>query len=140
MDAPDIDGFSDGGKEEPEVKRCKEAKSRYPCVAEKEHYCAMKKFFSEGHYSEAWKKFEDALTKKKSKSSTPKKVKVGSQEALALYRKNILRRQLRAQRSSKKQGSGLYVEQYCLLLQKNKRQGVRHQGMKKLREMRHPRM
>lgn len=53
---------------------------------EKEHYQAMKQFFSEGTYAEAWKKFEAALQKKTDKESTPKKIKAGSHEAPCIER------------------------------------------------------
>lgn len=77
----------------------------------------MREFFVSGEHAEAWKKFEATLTKEKNKreegkeepekgessqkKESPTKLRAGSHEALAVYKKQLLQRQIKSQKESK---------------------------------------
>lgn len=77
----------------------------------------MREFFATGEHAEAWKQFEATLTQEKEKEKenkeegdkkeetkkkeSPSKLRAGSHEALAVYRKQLLQRQIKSQRESK---------------------------------------
>lgn len=77
-------------------------------ILAEEKYSAVKEFFVDSPYADAWKKFEknlvDEEAKKKDKTETPtksKEVRCGTKEALALHKKKILSNQAANQKESK---------------------------------------